>query len=167
MLNNVATQINRSARMVTMRHPNAMECDVSRKQCRRLAASLPAEMGGLPTIGGLGVLSGEDESDFEYIERGDAKILFCGIFQGPGGGNWTEHGAMDYQSPPVEAMIECLAEPGTADHFFPDKNDLVMAYPGEGIVLAYEVMGVDSAIGIPPYTRKYLLQPRQDMNVGI
>lgn len=167
MLNNVPTQINRAARMVTLRHPNAIDCTVWRKQINRVSTATPATFGGLPTIGEMGVLDGDDEADFEFTELGDARIVFVGQFTAQNA-NWLDDDtAINYQDQPVEALIECEVEPGDPAFFLPDKNDMVTVEPGAGIALSYEVIGVIGNVAIPPYTRRYILAPRQDQNVGI
>lgn len=167
MLNNVPIQVNNAARQVVLRHPNAMDCTVWRKTVNRAADGTPATMGGLPTIGGLGVLDAEDEADYSYDEVGDARIVFCGVFQGQSGNVIDADYGLNYPDPPVEALVECLVAPGAEGHFVADKPDMVTVYPGAGMALAYEVVGVTGNINIPPYTRKLVLAPRQDMDVGI
>lgn len=168
MLNNVPTQVNRSTRLVTLRHPNAMDCAVFKKVVNRLPDTAPPddEMGGLPTIGGLGVLNSDDEADFTYELRGEAKVLFTGIFQYEQGNTLDDDTGLNYREP-SEACIECLVDPSDPDYFIADKNDLVTVMPGAGIVMTYEVVAVSGNIQIPPYVRKYALEARQDQNVGI
>lgn len=167
MLNNVPIQINQAARQVVLRHPNAMDCSVWRKTVNRVADAPPLAMGGLPTIGGLGVLDAEDEADYSYTELGDARIVFCGVFQGQAGNTIDADTGLNYADIPIEALVECVAEPAAGGYFQADKPDVVTVYPGAGIVLSYEVIGVTGAVNIPPYTRKLVLAPRQDMDVGI
>jgi hypothetical protein len=168
MLTGVPTQINRSARLVTLRHPNAIDCTVFRKQVNRVETVDPDETNdGAPTIGGLGMLNSEDESDYEYTELGDARIVFVGQFQTQGG-NWTDDdGQIIYPEGLIEALIECELEPDNEGFFLPKKNDIVSVEPGEGLTVTYEVVDVTGPTAIPPYTRKYVLNPRQDQNVGI
>lgn len=163
MLSIVPQTINNSRRLVVLNHPNSMECEVWRKQIKRteLTAAAPNDvLGGMPTIGGLGVLNAEDESDVDWIHIGDAKVLFGGIFQGA-----SEMDA-DNALIPVqqsEAQIECILQPGDVGHFTVDRNDLIMAMPGGGIVLPFEVVGETGSINIPPYAIKYLLNARDDL----
>lgn len=164
MLNNVPTGINRSARLVTLRHPNAMDCTVYRKVTNRTAGT---SMGGMPTIGGLGIMDSEDEADYSYQEIGDARIVFTGQFVAPDN-NWNEADTqIGYQDMPVEALIECVLDPSDPAFFVPDSRDMVMVQPGAGIALAYEVKSPVGNVNIPPYTRKYAMQPRSDADVGI
>ena len=53
MLTNVPSAVNRMARNVVINHPNTWECQVFRKRVTRTDG---APVGGLPTMGGLGVL---------------------------------------------------------------------------------------------------------------
>ena len=168
MLNQVPIQVMRSARMVTLRHPNGMDCTLYRKTVNRLPTDTPNEMGGLPTIEGVGVLNAEDEPDYTYSELGAARIVFTGQFQPQVGNMMDNDTSILYHDPaPVEALVECLAEPDAPEYFTPDKNDMVTVYPGNGVVVSYMIADVTGNIAIPPYTRKYLLQPMQDASVGI
>lgn len=165
MLNNVPTQMRRSGRLVTLRHPNAMDCTVWRKVINRSPDS--GTMGGLPNIGGLGVLDGEDEADYDYEEMGDAKIVFSGIWQGEGS-NWNDADTGPiYATPPVEALIECILNPDDPNFFVVEKPDRITVEPGGGIVIPYEVIGENSNVSIPPYIRKYILAARSDSETGV
>lgn len=165
MLNGVPTAIQRSGRLVTLRHPNAMNCTVWRK--RLLRPDTEGEMGGIPTIGGVGVLDGEDEADYEYDELGDAKIVFAGIYQGEGA-NWNDADTGLIQpAMPVEALIECVLNPDDPDYFVTAKPDRISVEPGGGIVLVFEVLGENGTVNIPPYVRRYILAARSDSDAGI
>lgn len=168
MLNNVPTQINRSSRLVTLRHPNAMDCTVWKKVLKRTVAEPPEDMGGLPTIGGLGMLDGEDEADYEFVERGDAKIVFTGGQFAGDGANWNDSDTgLIYDDSQKEALIECILDPCDENYFVPGKPDIVSVEPGGGIVLVFEVSGERGNISIPPYSRKFILTARSDSEVGI
>ena len=167
MLTNVPQQVNRAVRNVTLRHPNAIDCTIYRKVVNRVSTDDPAEFSGLPTIGGLGVLDSEDEADYSFEEVGEAKILFQGQFQ-TGGNNWNDSDTgIIYPDPPVEATIECIAGPDDAGYFVATKNDLVVVDAGAGIVIPYQIVGETSQLSIPPYAKRYQLQPRADTEVGI
>jgi hypothetical protein len=164
MLNNVPTQVNRSARLITLRHPNAMDCTIFKKVIKRTADET---MGGLPTLGGMGMLDSEDEADYEYEERGDAKIVFVGQYVGDGA-NWNDADTGPiYGQIPVEALIECVLDPEDPDFFVTGKPDLVSVEPGYGMTLLYEVVGENTTTNLPPYTRRYILASRADPENGI
>lgn len=165
MLTAVPTAVSANARQVVLRHPNTMPCTVWRKVVKRVEidpeADAPSEMGGAPTLGGMGVLRSEDEADFDYEERGEARCLFVGPYV-PNDLNEREDAVL--QQPIQEAQIECIAEPGMPEHFEVDTSDLVMITPGLGVVLAYEVATILSQANIPPYVRKLVLNPRDDLH---
>jgi hypothetical protein len=164
MLNNVPIQVNRITRQIVLRHPNAMPCTVQRKTVNRTAGT---SEGGLPTLGGAGVLDSEDEADFTYSDLGAASILFADIYT-PDIGNMSDDDSVPiYAEGMIQAQVECVVDPTNSAYFFADKHDLVIATPGAGIIIPYEVVGVTSKGNIPPYTRLLLLNPREDLLVGI
>ncbi len=162
MLTNVPKQINRAARQVTLRHPNSMDCALWKKEIKRAPSSTPEHFGGMPTVGGMGVLDSEDEADYSYVPLGNARIVFTERYE-PATGNMidTEDG-LNYTEAPRQAMIECVAEPGSPDWVLPDKPMVVTCFPGNGVVVPYQIVGTTGNIEIPPYTRKYLLNPLSD-----
>lgn len=163
MLTNVPLGVAHNTRQVVLNHPNSMECDVYRKRVLRTEAASgggPGEMGGAPTLGGMGVLKNEDEAEFDYVLVGEAKVLFAGIQQ--------QASINDRDNAPEaamqEAQIASLAKPGTPEFFEADNQDLIALKVGLGVVLAFTVEDVMGNVLIPPYTRKYLLQPRDDLH---
>lgn len=174
MLNNVPITVNRLARQVTLRHPNAMDCLVFRKVVLRQSTDSVA---GLPTIGGIGVLDSEDEADYEFQLLGEdpqnpapepnARIVFVGQYLAMGSNVTDDDASITYAEAPMEALVECALDPGDPLFFVVDKNDVVNVLPGAGIVIPYQVVGVTSPGNIPPYSRKLLLQPRADTEFGV
>lgn len=163
MLNRVPAAIARSGRIVTLRHPNAMDCSVWRKRLLRSNPPGGEELGVVPNIGGIGVLDGEDEADYEFDLVGDAKVVFAGIWSGDGA-NWNDADTgLNAPGVPLEALIEFVEE--TED--FVRKPDRISVEPGGGIVLIYEVLGETGSVNIPPYTRKYILAARSDAETGV
>lgn len=164
MLNNVPKAVARASRLVTLRHPNAIDCTVMRKKLLRPESG--ESLGDVPNIGGLGVLDAEDEADYQYEPVGDAKILFSGVWDTQGS-NWNDGDTgVIYDQAPREACIEFVDE-GLAAADYVRKPDMISVEPGGGIVLIYEVLGESSSIAIPPYTRKYMLAARSDSTAGI
>lgn len=168
MLNAVPTAINASARIVVLRHPNGMDCTVYTKSVNRVADDAPPDtIAGLPTLGGLGVLDSEDEADFSYSERGDARIVFDGTYQAAMG-NWNRSDTgLTYAEGTIEALIEATANPTDPGYFICEMHDIVMVMPGNGFVLPYEVVDITGSVNIPPYVRKYHLTARADLAHGI
>lgn len=158
MINGVPTKIMQAARAVTLKHPNSMDATIYRKVFKRTNAT-GEMMGGAPTLGGLGVLTPEDEDSFEYEEIGDAKILMVSRFDG----EIDTSDRHDSSIPGVEmqeALIESTAVPPVAIK----KYDLVAAMPGGGVVLALEVLSLPTTTTIFPFTTKYIVAPRDDLH---
>jgi hypothetical protein len=162
MINNVAIKIVEAARAVTLRHPNAIPCVVLRKV---LLTPPGEEMGGLPTLGGMGVLKSEDEPDYEYQKIGEGKILVTGQFSG---GEMTDQGDSIVPDQPMqEARIECadvmvdgIKQPGAAIK----KGDLVGMMPGGGVLIGFEVVGNVGNVAIFPYVSKWVIAPRDELH---
>ncbi|MBV4524376.1 hypothetical protein KVG88_30340 [Pseudomonas sp. SWRI74] len=160
MLNNVAIQINRANRQRTLREPNAIPCVLFDKKVTRTSDDETAD--GYPTIGPLGVMSDEDETAYEWVEVGEAMIHFAQGYAAPLGNTSDDSSRMDYAEGVLEASIEPLADPGTEAYVQPGKRMLVAVLMGEGVIINFEIVDVTGNVNIPPYTRKYLLNPRPD-----
>ena len=154
MLNNVPLAIRRSVRAVTLNHPNRMTCTVYRKVITRTA---PDTLGGLPTLGGLGVLEDDDEADFEYQSLGDGVVVMLQVYQG--GFRSDDNSLLDN---PNTSQQETLLEPLIDDGFTPKKHDLVSIVIGDA-VLPYEITDITGTVNIPPFTQKYVLQLRDEL----
>jgi len=154
VLHNVSLAVRRSVRAVTLNHPNRMTCTVYRKVVTRTA---PDSLGGLPTLGGLGVLNDEDETDFEYQPLGDGWVVMLGIYQG--GGRSDDNSLLDNPNTPQQ---EAFLEPVVDDGFIPKKHDLVSIVIGDAI-LPYEITDITGTVNIPPFTQKYVLQLRDEL----
>lgn len=165
MLTSVPLANARAHRLVVLRHPNSIEAVVSRKKITRVendpVTGLPSQSSGQPTLGGMGVLRSEDETEIEYVELGEAKCLFVGPFT-PTDLVERDNGTVTPNQ--REATIECKANPGEPGYFEADSGDLVLLTLGMGVVVAYEVASLSSPIGIAPYMRKIVLNPRDDLS---
>lgn len=156
MLNQVPIAARTAARVMTMRHPNAMACQVMRKNVTRTTGAESGNMGGLPTLGGLGVLDSQEEVEADYALLGDGFVLFTGVYER------TE--MVDRKDSPEQmAVSEAMVEPVQAGAWVPKDGDLVMVMPGGGVVLTYEVTKVMNTINIPPYAPKYELSALGDL----
>lgn len=160
MLNTVAVAISKANRQRTLREPNSIDCVLFTKQVSR--ASDSASYDGYPTLGGLGVMTDEDEVEYEWVEACDARIAFSPGYQAPLGNTSDDGSRLDYQDGIIEASIEPINEPGTPGYVEPDKRMLVAVLVGGGVIVNFEIVGVTGTVNIPPYTRKYLLNPRPD-----
>lgn len=161
MLNNVPVQVNRAARQVVLRHPNSMDCSLWKKVILR--TNDPVEnFGGMPTIGGAGVLDSEDEANYTYEFLADAKIMFTGQYMASSSNMIDTENGLNYADLPLEALIECTADPASAEWVMPDKPMVVTVFPGNGVVVPYQIVGTTGNVNIPPYTRKYGMNPMSD-----
>lgn len=157
MLTAVPQAIRTANRAMVLRHPNAFEAQVMRRNVARTAgAEDGGEAGGLPTLGGMAVMDPEDEAQVDYELLGDARVMFLDPYQGA---TMADNGDAPETMPTVLAMIEPVAE----GQFTPKDGDLVMLMPGAGVVLTYEVTNVLATLNIPPYTQKYELSAQGDL----
>lgn len=165
MLTQVPTAVNAAVRTVVLRHPNSMVCSVWRKSVTRVeidpTTGGESQASGMPTLGGMTVLSAEDEDQISYTELGEARVLFCGVHQAA---DMVDNDNGIVPATLQEAQVVAVADPGTAAHFEADKGDLVAVLPGMGLVLAYSVEGVVGTGAIPGYVRKLVLSPRDELN---
>ena len=155
MLTRVPEAMRVANRAMVLRHPNAMDCQVLRKAVQRTAGASGPAIGGLPTLGGMAVLSNDDEAEVDYQPVGDGKLLFTGVFQAI---KTQDRGDAPEATPVGEAMIEPLAEGA----FQVKDGDLVLAMPGGGVVVPYECTKVLTYLNIPPYVQKVELAAQGD-----
>lgn len=158
MLHSVPMQINKAARSVTLRHPNGIPCHAFRQRVMRQA---DGSMGGMPTLGGLGVLDSSDEPDVEWDWLGDAKLLIVENFQSS---TVVDRGdALDNAEPQIVALIEALRPVEDPAHFTAKTKDVLYMLLHAEVKIAYEVVAIDGDINIAPYSRKYILHKRDDL----
>lgn len=163
MLNNVAIQMNRANRQRTLREPNAIDCVLFTKRVDRESDSEGHD--GYPNLGGAGVISDEDEVNYSWVYACDARIHFAQGFAASLG-NTADNGVrLDYPEGVTEASIEPILAPGTEGYVQPAKRMLVALLMGGGLIVNYEIVDVTGNVNIPPYTRKYLVNPRPDEDV--
>lgn len=161
MLNKVPQHINRAARTVVLRHPNAWPAFVYRKAVTR--TNTPSEeMGGAQTLGGMGVLSSEDEDEVTWSELGYAAVLVAEPYQG--GRLSDRDDAIDATAAEFLVLIEPVAEPGSEGYFTVKQHDVTYILIGEGVKIAFEVIRIEGNVSIPPYTRRYVLNKRDDLS---
>jgi len=166
MLHQVPIQINKLARNVVLNHPNTFNAQMIRKVVTRPSDST---LMGLPTIGGLGVISSEDEEDVTFEPLGNAYALRAD-------GNFAPSLMTDRQdaSSGDSDVFTFLIEPEILlpedGGFEVKKNDilyLLILYSvgGDTIKLAYEIIGIETTSNIPPFTQRYLCNRRDDLHL--
>lgn len=160
MNNNIAIQMNRANRQRTLRDMNAIDCVLFTKHVTRASAGTTYD--GTPTLGKLGMLSDEDEIEYEWIEACEAKVHFSQGYAAPLGNTSDDGSRLDYAEGVLEASIEPLPNPGEEGYVEPGKRMLVAVLMGGGVIVNFEIVDVTGTVNIPPYTRRYLLNPRPD-----
>lgn len=161
MINSVPATVNAASRQVTLRHPNSIPATVLRKSVQRVDTP-PDTMGSMPTLGGMGVLSSEDESKIDWTVIGEARVLIAEQFQTAELSDRMD--SIGAPTPQQRAMIECLANPGAVGYFECKLQDIVILTPGAMVGLAFEVVAVEGNINIPPFTQSYILSPRDELS---
>ena len=154
MLNNVPIAINRMARNVVINHPNAYNCELIRQRVTRASDEIS---GGLPTLGGMGVMSSDDEESVEWDVLGNGYALPVDPF--------SASVMMDRQDANNGAEDESrfLIEPEAAGDFAPKKHDVVFLVMGD-VRLAYEIIKVETTSNIPPFTQRYVCNRRDELD---
>lgn len=148
MLTQVPSAINRAARAMTLRHPNAVDVLVYRKTHTHDEDNNPDNP---RTIGGMMTLGDEDLAEYELTQIGEGKMLFLGRILGSD----FAVNILDYGENDVTAYIEPLAE-----NAFTVKNEDRIVWIGAGFAKHYQVLGTVSPIQMPmARVAAYHLQP--------
>lgn len=167
MLTQVPNTVNRLARNVVLNHPNSFNAHVYRKHYLRAD---PKDDTGRPTLGGVGILSSEDEDEYEYEYMGNAYVLFCNGFDPA---PLTDiHDANIGASNEFRALLECEAQAGEDGYFDFRNHDLVyLIFGGDKngqhmCKLGYELVGSETTMNIPPFTTRWIMNRRSDLDVS-
>lgn len=161
MLSNIPNGINAITRNVVIRHPNTFNCEFYRRQVLR---NDPV-VGERPAIGGMMVLSVDDEVEIEWAAIGIGYALAADLFQPSmmmdrGDAN---NGSIDEYRFLIESDKEAF-EGG----FEPKKDDVFYIVLGniqdeKAPRLAYEIVAIESTVNIPPYVPRYICNRRDDL----
>lgn len=166
MIERIPDAVSKSARIVTLRHPRSMRCEIWRRIVTRpqsgITGVMEAMLDGAPTMGGMGVLAADDEPEITYERKGDARLLFVGGVREPL--PVVDRDNSLAQPEAVSAHIEAVADPDTPAHFTPERGDLVVVLPGMGVVIAFTVEGIESPTTISAYVRRFVLQRRDELD---
>lgn len=160
----------KAARMVTLNHPASLDCQVWRKELLRTeqtgaaddvpGATVGDTFGGLPMLGGLPMVADDEEADVNYLPVGPEDDFHgkLQILQPYQGASLLDNGQGADAPQMVEARVEPLAAPGEPGHFEVNKGDMVMVFPGLGVVLTYFVQDKVSTLMLPPFVPKLVLE---------
>lgn len=164
MLHAVPHRINALTRNVVRHHPNTFNCRVFREVVERAEAT---SVGGLPTMGGLGVLDAEDEAQVRHDFIGSGFALPAeGFAPSPmmraGDANFGPANEFRF-------LIEPEADSGMPGWFDVRTHDVVYLVLGTGRVppmIAFEVVGTETTTNLPPFTTRYVCNRRDDLGVA-
>jgi len=160
MLTNVPNAINRMTRNIVMHHPNTWECQVFRKAVDRVGESTS---GGLPTLGGLGVMNADDEEDVTFSHIGNGYALPVDQF--------SPSSMMDMRDAnngfanEFRFLIEPEAATSMPGNFITKKRDILYLVISEDVRLAYEIVDIETVNNIPPFSMRYVTNRRGDLDV--
>jgi len=164
MLINVPAGINAMARNVIINHPNAFNCHVYRRQVMRP----DPQAGGAPTLGGMMVLSVDDEQDIEWAMVGMAYALPAEQFQPAS--MMDRRDTHNGSGEEFRFLLEPEDMIGEAGGFEIKKNDVFYLILGEGDAaprLAYEIVDVETVVNVPPYVPRYVTNRRDDLALDV
>ena len=156
-LTGVPSAINKAVRATVINHPLTSNCSIVRKKVNRVGGPV---VGGLPTLGGLGVLNSEDESDIEWEPLGNGYMLPADPF--------SPSQMMDRQDANNGSIPELrfLIEPENEGEFALKKYDVCFQIIGN-VRLAFEIVSVETTSNVPPFTERYVCNRRDDMHYTV
>lgn len=160
MLNNVPNSVNRMTRNIVINHPNTWECQVYRKAVDR--SNEPVAM-GMPTLGGLGVMSADDEEDISWDYIGSGYALQAESFM--------PSPMMDRQDANngINNEFRFLIEPeqptGMPGNFTIRKRDVVFIVISDDVRLAFEIVDIETVMNISPYATRYVANRRDNLDL--
>lgn len=160
MLTNVTTAINRMTRNIVINHPNTWECQLYRKSVDRTNES--AVM-GMPTIGGLGVMSSEDEENISYDFLGSGYALQAEQFSPSP--MMERQDANSGASNEFRFLIEPEHPTGMPGNFAARKGDVMFIVISEEVRLAYEIVDLETVMNISPFAMRYIANRRDDLDL--
>ena len=160
MLSNVTNAVNRMRRNVVMNHPNAYNCELYSRALQRTA---PEEIGGIPTLGGASVMSSEDEENISYSWLSDGYAMKAELFaSAPMMDRGDAHNRIGNE---FRFLVEL--NDGSAQI---KKRDVMYLLVGGTVTparLAFEIVGIETPLDIPPFTTVYIANRRDDLHVPV
>jgi hypothetical protein len=163
MLNNVPTGINAMARNVIINHPNAYNCEIYRRRVGRTSAD---EAGGAPTMGGMMMISSEDEDDIRWELVGLGFALPGEMFQPSQ--MMDRRDANNGYADELRFLIEPEEKIGDPGGFEVLNRDVLYLLLGEGEnapKVAYEIVEVEAVVNVPPFVPRYVVNRRDDLDI--
>lgn len=162
MLTNVPLGFNAIARNVIVHHPNAYNIEVYRRLVRRP----DPQAGGLPTLGGMMVLTAEDEDDITWALVGLGYALPAEPFTAAP--MMERRDAHNAGADELRFLIEPESPVGEPGGFLVEVADVLYLLFGVGPAaprVAYEVTRVETAVSVPPFVLRYVVVRRDDLDL--
>lgn len=170
MISNVSKGVNALTRNVVINHPNTFFCEVyGKKILRKDPNEIPGVIAGDPTWGGMGQLDDADEEDYEYEFKGNGYALPAeGFSPAP----MVDHNDANIgPAPEFRFLIVPEAENSGEEGFFDlSTHDIVLIPIGSGELwarLAFEVVGRETTMNIPPFCVRYVCNRRDDLHMDV
>lgn len=160
MLNNVPSSVNRMTRNIVINHPNTWECQLYRKVVDR--ADEPEEM-GLATMGGLGVMSSENEENISWENIGIGYALQAESFMPSS--MMDRQDANNGLNNEFKFLIEPEAQSGMPGYFDVRKNDVMLIVVSDDVRLAFEIVDIETVMNIPPFATRYIANRRDNLDL--
>jgi hypothetical protein len=158
MLTGVVEQVNRSVRTVVLHHPNTLNCQLF----RRVGTITPAP----PAPDVVGSLDEEDSPEVDYAWIGNGYALQAEQFAPSL--MMARQDANNSAGTEFRMLIEPEQETGQPQWFDVRVHDVVYLLLGSdpaGARLAFEVVGHEAVVNVPPYATRYIVNRRDDLHV--
>lgn len=156
MLNQVNESIKKASRLMTLRHPNAVDVAVYRKVFTRDDGD---NNDAIRTLGGALFLANEDEADYEVELLGAGKMLFLGRVAGT---DFAGEG-LNFNDEEINAYIEPIIQ----DEFEVKKEDRIF-WILPNFIKEYQVKGIGSPSQFPnSRLAVYRLQPIEQSTLDL
>lgn len=187
MLNQVPQTINRLASQIVHNHPNSIGIQAFRKNVTRNmrlygmlengqlddaahwtdgSAWIDTETGKAPnqTLGGLGVMSSEDEDEisFDFLGLGSALPVATDFAPSPMNDN---RDAPYSDGAEFRFLIEADAPTGAPGGFDVRKNDLILLWLMDdgSLKIPFEIVGTETVNNLPPFSVRFICNRRDDL----
>ena len=161
MRTNIAKGVNRMIRNVVINHRDSFECQVFRKIVNRNDEPLS---GGMPTIGGMGVLNADDEEDISWEFVGNGYALKTDDHQpSPMMDRRDAHNSATSE---LRFLVEPKEPSGMPESFITKKHDVIYIVISDDVKLAFEIVDLESMTDIPPFSTRYVTNRRADLDIS-
>ena len=168
MLVNVGTGINMLVRQVVMNRPGALNILVYRRTINRTTATMA---GGQPTLGGLGVIEPDDETDITWHFVGTGYALPADAYDPAPIHDLGD--AQDGADGELRFLLEPEELPGEPGGFSIELDDVFFVLFGvaddgdtsNAAKLAFEITKIETVVMSQPFVPRYVCVRRDDLHI--